>query len=55
MLQGSTYNSKVFPSAVSPTVLGPEPSSDSIISILGPCVVLAWDASVSVLVFWQLT
>lgn len=46
---------KVFPSAVTPTVLGPEQRADSTMSILGPCVALAWDTSVSVLVFWQVT
>lgn len=45
---------KVFPTAVTPTVLGPEQRADSM-SILGPCVALAWDTSVSVLVFWQMT
>lgn len=39
---------------VTPTVLGPEQRADSM-SILGPCVALAWDTSVSVLVFWQMT
>lgn len=41
---------QVFPSAV----LGPEQRADSM-SILTPCVALAWDTSVSVLVFWQVT
>lgn len=46
---------KVFPSSVTPTVLGPEHRADSTMSILGPCVALAWDTSVTVLVFWQVT
>lgn len=32
-------------------VLGPEPRSDSIISIPGLCAVFAWDTSVSMLAF----
>lgn len=52
MLQGVTYSSEAFPSAVSPAGLGPELRSDSTRSFLGPCILLAWDTSVSVLVFW---
>lgn len=42
-------------SSVTPSVLGPEQRADSTMSILGPCVALAWDTSVTVLVFWQVT